>query len=245
MKDAPSLLKIPNRNVQTFGFVYHDTNGLNHGPEWKTQLFLLSEICTVILLQGLLRERQFEEVRLEHEWEKVPNWECLFVNRKKGLFLSVYVDDIKLAGKTENIEPTWKILMDDGDLGESTSFFFDHVYLGCTQREFKISKDIVENCNPGYQLEEQTNCFIQKNQKQTFHLGPMTWKVMQRNALKDIANLQTNQLNNFWKWCASRRWSSCKNSKCMQWQVDTQHPCRPYFQVRRRKVLCQHGEEEE
>ena len=43
--------KIPNRNVQTFGFVYHDTHGLNHGPVWKIQSFLLSEICTVILWQ--------------------------------------------------------------------------------------------------------------------------------------------------------------------------------------------------
>ena len=41
--------KFQNRNVQTFGFVYHDTNGLNHGPVWKTQSFLLNEICTVIL----------------------------------------------------------------------------------------------------------------------------------------------------------------------------------------------------
>ena len=41
--------KFPNRSVQTFGFVYHDTNGQNHGPVWKTQTFLLSEICTVIL----------------------------------------------------------------------------------------------------------------------------------------------------------------------------------------------------
>ena len=40
-----------NRNVQTFGFVYHDTNGLNHGPVRKTQSFRLSEICTVILWQ--------------------------------------------------------------------------------------------------------------------------------------------------------------------------------------------------
>ena len=38
-----------NRNVHIFGFVYHDTNGQNHGPVWKTQSFLLSEICTVIL----------------------------------------------------------------------------------------------------------------------------------------------------------------------------------------------------
>ena len=32
--------KFQNRSVQTFGFVYHDTNGQNHGPVWKTQLFL-------------------------------------------------------------------------------------------------------------------------------------------------------------------------------------------------------------
>ena len=68
-----------------------------------------------------------------------------FVNREIGLFLSVYVDDIKLEGKTENIEPTWKILMKDVDLEEPTSFL-DHVYLGCTQRECKISDDIVANC---------------------------------------------------------------------------------------------------
>ena len=63
---------------------------------------------------------------------KVLNWECLYVDRLRGLFLTVYVDDFKLAGKTENIEPTWKILMKDVDLEEPTSFL-DHVYLGCTQ----------------------------------------------------------------------------------------------------------------
>ena len=55
----------------------------------------------------------------------------------------MHVDDIKLAGKKQNINPTWKILMKDFDLGEPTSFF-DNVYLGCTQRECQISKDIVD-----------------------------------------------------------------------------------------------------
>ena len=96
------------------------------------------------LLAGLLWERQFEKVLFEYCWEKVFNWECLFVNRARGLFLSVYVDDIKLAGKREIIERTWKILMEDVDLREPTSFL-DHVYLGFTQRECQISKDIVAN----------------------------------------------------------------------------------------------------
>ena len=34
--------------------------------------------------------------------------------------------------------------MKDVDLGEPTSFF-DHVYLGCTQRGYQISKNIVDN----------------------------------------------------------------------------------------------------
>ena len=43
--------KFQNRNVQTFGFAYHDTNDQNHGPVWKIQSFLLKGICTVILWQ--------------------------------------------------------------------------------------------------------------------------------------------------------------------------------------------------
>ena len=67
-----------------------------------------------------------------------------FANRAKRLFLSVYVDDIKMAGKIENMKPTWKTLMKDVDLGEPTSFL-DHVCLSCTQRECQISKDIEDN----------------------------------------------------------------------------------------------------
>ena len=53
--------KFQSQNVQTFGFVYHDTNGLSHGPVSKTQSFLLNAICTVILWQdcygkGILRK---------------------------------------------------------------------------------------------------------------------------------------------------------------------------------------------
>ena len=89
-------------------------------------------------LAGLLWERQFEKILLDHGWEKIPNWECLFVHREKGILLSVYVDDIKLAGKKQNLDPMWKLII------KETSFL-DHVYLGCTQRKCEISKDIVDN----------------------------------------------------------------------------------------------------
>ena len=55
----------------------------------------------------------------------------------------MFVDDSKLAGKKQNIDPMWKVLMKDVDLGEPTSFL-DHVYLGCTQRECETSKDILD-----------------------------------------------------------------------------------------------------
>ena len=54
----------------------------------------------------------------------------------------MYVEDIKVAGKKHNINPMWKLLNKEVDLGELTSFL-DHVYLGCTQRQCAISKDIV------------------------------------------------------------------------------------------------------
>ena len=95
-------------------------------------------------LAGLLWERQFEKFLLKHGWEKIPNWECLFVHREKGLFLSVYVDDTKLTGKKQNLDPMWEVLNKEVDLGEPTSFL-DHVYLGCTQRQCQTSKDIVDN----------------------------------------------------------------------------------------------------
>ena len=70
--------------------------------------------------------------------------ECSFVHREEGLFLSVYVDDLKLAGKKHNLNQMWKVLHKEVDLGEPTSFL-DHVFLGCTQRQCEISKDIVDN----------------------------------------------------------------------------------------------------
>ena len=50
MSNFPHYNPSVQRSTQKqFGSDYHDTNVLNHGPVWKTQLFLLSGICTVIL----------------------------------------------------------------------------------------------------------------------------------------------------------------------------------------------------
>ena len=96
-------------------------------------------------LAGLLWERQFEKILLKHGWEKIPNWECLLLRREKRLFLSVYLGDIKnwlerntiliRCGKYSTKKLIW----------ENQHLSLDHVYLGCTQRQCEISKDIVDN----------------------------------------------------------------------------------------------------
>ena len=78
---------------------------------------------------GLSWERQFEKILLKYGWEKVSNWGSYSYFVKKGLFLFVYVDDIKLAGKKHNIYPMWKVLIKKVDVGEPTSFL-DHENLG-------------------------------------------------------------------------------------------------------------------
>ena len=46
--------------------------------------------------------------------------------------------------RNQNLDPMWKLLNKEVDLGEPTSFL-DHVYLGFTQRQCQTSKDIVDN----------------------------------------------------------------------------------------------------
>ena len=63
---------------------------------------------------------------MEFGRERTPNWECLLVRQKQGLFLLVFVDDIKMAGKKQNLAPMWEKLMKNVDFDEPTSFL-DHV----------------------------------------------------------------------------------------------------------------------
>ena len=76
----------------------------------------------VVLLEKNLYGHPLAGLLWERQLEKVINCKCLLVDRARELFLSVYVDDVKLADKTENIKPTWKIMMKNVDV------------VGCTQR---------------------------------------------------------------------------------------------------------------
>ena len=108
MEDAPRLLK----SLQIGMSRRLDASSTKLPKSWdkiqKPVVPLERNFCGHPLA-GLLWERQLEEALFEFGWEKVPNWECTFVHREQGLFLSENVDDIKMAGKKQNIVPMWKM----------------------------------------------------------------------------------------------------------------------------------------
>ena len=98
MEDAPKLLKIPKSECPDIWIRL---------PRHKWPKSWSSLEDPVVprernLYGHPLARLQFEKILLKHGWEKIPNWECVFVHREKGLFLSAYVDDIKVAGKMKH-----------------------------------------------------------------------------------------------------------------------------------------------
>ena len=85
-------------------------------------------------LAALLWQKFAEWKISEIGFEKLVDWECLYVHREKKLFLSVYVDDLKMVGKKENMEPMWAELRKHLNL-DPPSKMIDNQYLGSTQRE--------------------------------------------------------------------------------------------------------------
>ena len=114
--------KFQSQSVQIFGYVYRSTHGQNHGPVWKTQSFLLSEICMVILWQdyygkGNLRKSYWTTVGRRFPIGNVS----LCIIKKDYSYLCMWMTE-KLAGKIQNLVPMWKLLNKEVDLGEPTCF---------------------------------------------------------------------------------------------------------------------------
>ena len=143
MEDAPKSLKISKSECPDIWIRVPRHKWLHSWSSMEDPVVPLERNLYGHPLVWLLWARQLEKILLQHGWEKVSNWECLFVHREEGLFLSVYVDDIKLAGKKQNINPMWKVLNNQVDLWEPTSYL-DLVFLGCTPRQCEIIKDIVD-----------------------------------------------------------------------------------------------------
>ena len=133
MEGAPSLFKIPKSECPEIWTRPPKHRWPKSRSSMEDPVVPLDENLCGRPLAGLLWKKEFEKVLLKYGWEKVSKLVCFFAHREKGLFLSVYVDDIKLAGKKQNLDPMWKVLNKEVDLGEPTSFL-DHVHLGCTSK---------------------------------------------------------------------------------------------------------------
>ncbi len=94
-------------------------------------------------LSGTYLENYYDEIVVKKcGFEKVVGWECLYVHRALRVFLSVYVDDFKLAGESKNLAKAWELMPDNKlilgppePLGQ---------YLGCGQRPITLTKEEVE-----------------------------------------------------------------------------------------------------
>ena len=206
MEDAQSLLEtIPKSGCPDIWIRLPITNGLNHGSVWKIHSSLLSGICTVILWQDYYGKGSLRTFFENTVGKSFKLGMFLFVNRSRGLFLSVHVDNIKLAGKTENIQQPWKILMKDVDLGEPTSFL-DHVYLGYTQRECQKSNDVVANFRDMFESmfsggakEKLPTRASGKPDAETYLLGPHDMEGHAKKCVERYCELANKQLHSYTK----------------------------------------------
>ena len=150
-------------------------------------------------LAGLLWERQFEKILLKHGWEKVPIGNAYSYTVKQGYsYLCMWM--------TSNWLERNKILIRCGtysikkvDLGEPTSFL-DHEYLGCTQRQCEISKDIVDNYRTMFESRISAGGAEKLTYSEIFRLSSWSYD-MEGHAKKcverycELANKTTQQLH--------------------------------------------------
>ena len=136
--------KFPNRNVQTFGFIHHDTNGLNHGPVWKTQSFLLRRICTVILWQDCYGKGNMRKSFWSTVARKFPIGNACSYTVKKGYsYLCMWMTSNWLERNKTLIRcgkySIKKLIWENQHLS-LIMYIWD-----VNQRQCEISKDIVDN----------------------------------------------------------------------------------------------------
>ena len=97
MEDAPTFLKIPKSDCPDICVRLPKHKWPKLWSSMEGPVVLLERNFYDLLLAGFLWERQLENVLVKYSGEKVPNWECLVVNRARGPFVSVHVDDIFLT----------------------------------------------------------------------------------------------------------------------------------------------------
>ena len=129
----------------------------------------------------------------------------MFVHRKQGLFLSVCVDDIKMAGKKQNMACMWKKLMKNVDIDEpNLDKFLNFVYLGCTQCECKPNETITEQNRKMFESRISTGATEKLSGWQKYHAQTVAssydMEGQFKNASSDTVSWQTRRINSSTKY---------------------------------------------
>ena len=101
MEDAHKLFKIPKSEGPDIWIRLPRHKWPKSWSSMEDPIVLLNKVCMVIFWQDFYGKGNLRKSFLKHGWEKFQLG--MFVHREKGLFLSVYVDDIKLTGKRNRI----------------------------------------------------------------------------------------------------------------------------------------------
>ena len=137
LSEAPRLLRDSSNTAHTCEQGYHQCGRPTHWDPINEPV-----VPPERNLHGYIR---WQDCQVEQVWKKyfrntsgqIPTWESTYVHRPSQLFLSVFVDDKKMAGKTEHVGP---FLRKDIDLKDPT--FLEPV--GCTQREAESDLRVVQ-----------------------------------------------------------------------------------------------------
>ena len=112
MEDAPSLFKkIRSQNVQIFGYVYQNTNGPNHGPAWKIQLFLLNGICTITFWQDSFEKGKLRKFYWNTDGKSFNFGNVFRLSKKRTILVWVcgrYQVEWKETKSWPNVETTYE-----------------------------------------------------------------------------------------------------------------------------------------
>ena len=121
LADVPSLLNNYNSDTQAETWI---TLPKHRRPaSWDSiqdPVCLLQRNLYGHKLAGLIWEKHCHKHVYAAGFTKVHGWECLFVHKEMQVFLSIYVDDFRMAGKASNLPIVWKKLQAGLDLDPPT-----------------------------------------------------------------------------------------------------------------------------
>ena len=72
-------------------------------------------------------------------FERIPHWPACYWHPVLEIFLSIYVDDFKMAGPKDHLKPTWAALRKHLDLDPEVKSS-ENVYLGCGQNQIPVDR---------------------------------------------------------------------------------------------------------